>query len=238
MIPLMLGVLHYDQHTAHASSLAAIIVIAAAGAVTFAASGEIDFTVGIAMGLGGVAGSTVGAQVMHRLSAANLKLVFALVVVAAGFRMLFDGGVSASEPLATAAAVAVGAGIGLVAGFGAGVAGIGGGIVMVPAMVMVMGLSQHTAEGTSLLAIALIAVAGTRVNLRNHRVRLRSALIMGAAGAATAPLAAWTAVRIDASTLARVFGIFVVASGGQMLWSAVRYAHRTDEQPDPPSLPG
>jgi uncharacterized membrane protein YfcA len=228
MIPMMLAFLHFDQHAAHATSLAAIIIIATAGAAVFAASGEVDLAVGVTMGLFGVAGSTLGAQVMHRLSVADLKLVFAVIVVAAGVRMLFDVGDATAEPLAEVARFAVAALIGLLAGFGAGVAGIGGGIVMVPARVFLLGMTQHTAEGTSLVAIVLTALAGTRVNLRNRRVHLRPALVMGAAGAAVAPLSAWVAVRIDAPVLARIFGVFVVVAGLQMLVSAVRYRRRPE----------
>lgn len=41
--------------------------------------------------------------------------------------------------------------VGFFAGLMSGLIGIGGGIVVVPAMVYVLGVSQHTAQGTSLL---------------------------------------------------------------------------------------
>jgi len=40
--------------------------------------------------------------------------------------------------------------IGLVAGSFSGVLGIGGGLIMVPAMVYILKMSQHSAQGTSL----------------------------------------------------------------------------------------
>ncbi|MFN5478484.1 MAG: sulfite exporter TauE/SafE family protein [Chitinophagaceae bacterium] len=40
--------------------------------------------------------------------------------------------------------------IGLAAGFLGGMVGIGGGVLIVPALVLIMGLSQHHAQGTSL----------------------------------------------------------------------------------------
>ncbi|MFN9940120.1 MAG: TSUP family transporter, partial [bacterium] len=39
--------------------------------------------------------------------------------------------------------------IGLAAGFLGGMVGIGGGVLIVPALVLIMGLSQHHAQGTS-----------------------------------------------------------------------------------------
>ena len=40
--------------------------------------------------------------------------------------------------------------LGVVAGIFSGLIGIGGGIVIVPALVLLFGLSQHTAQGTTL----------------------------------------------------------------------------------------
>jgi uncharacterized membrane protein YfcA len=43
--------------------------------------------------------------------------------------------------------------IGLAAGFMGGLVGIGGGVIIVPALVMILGMSQHQAQGTSLMMI-------------------------------------------------------------------------------------
>jgi uncharacterized membrane protein YfcA len=43
--------------------------------------------------------------------------------------------------------------VGLLGGIFSGLIGIGGGIVLVPALVLLLGLSQHTAQGTTLAAM-------------------------------------------------------------------------------------
>jgi uncharacterized membrane protein YfcA len=43
--------------------------------------------------------------------------------------------------------------IGLAAGFMGGLVGIGGGVIIVPALVFLLGMSQHSAQGTSLMMI-------------------------------------------------------------------------------------
>lgn len=48
--------------------------------------------------------------------------------------------------------------IGVGAGFLSGFMGVGGGIVIVPALIYAMGLSQHEAQGTSIAAIMLLPV--------------------------------------------------------------------------------
>jgi uncharacterized membrane protein YfcA len=43
--------------------------------------------------------------------------------------------------------------VGLVVGMFSGVVGIGGGILLVPALIALLGMSQHKAQGTSLGAL-------------------------------------------------------------------------------------
>lgn len=227
MVPLMVGVLRFDQHRAHATSLAAIILIALAGAVRFGLAGEVDWSVGLALGVGGLIGSTIGANVMDRLSPAALRALFGVIMVLAGLRMVFGGDPAAGaspEPLLGAV---IGIGIGLGAGIASGVAGIGGGVIMVPAMVFLLGVSQHTAEGTSLVAILFAALAGTRVNLRNQRVRPADALIVGAGGVLSAVAGASLALALPAGVLAQVFGIFVTSVGIRMVVAVYRDRRRT-----------
>ncbi|MGH8873968.1 MAG: sulfite exporter TauE/SafE family protein [Acidimicrobiia bacterium] len=107
-------------------------------------------------------------------------------------------------------------GIGLVAGLAAGVGGIGGGAIMVPAMVFLLAMPQHTAEGTSLVAIIGSAVTGTYVHAKNRAVDLRGALLMGLAGVLGAQGGAYWALRLEATTLKRIFGGFLLITGGRM----------------------
>jgi uncharacterized membrane protein YfcA len=222
MVPLMLALLHYDQHTAHATSLAAIFVIAVSGAVTFGLSGELDVPLALSLGVGGMVGSTLGAHTLDRVSARTLRIVFAAVLLVAGVRLMLGGDVGAGSGIPVAWGWLVGAAIGVIAGFASGVAGIGGGVVMVPAMVFFLATTQHTAEGTSLLAILFTSLAGTRVNLKNRRVELGSAIAMGLAGALTAPWGAWLALQLEGERLATVFGGFILLTTARMIWQLWR----------------
>jgi hypothetical protein len=88
MVPLILAVLDTDRHRAHATSLAAIFLIALSALIGYARAGNLDLGVGLALGAGGLVGSAAGAQLMHRMSATSLKVVFAVLLVATGARML------------------------------------------------------------------------------------------------------------------------------------------------------
>jgi len=69
--------------------------------------------------------------------------------------------------------------IGVVAGMAAGLLGIGGGALFVPALVLLLGLSQLDAEATSLLAIVPVAAVGAVRQHRYGNLRTRDGLLMG-----------------------------------------------------------
>lgn len=69
--------------------------------------------------------------------------------------------------------------IGLAAGIASGLLGIGGGALFVPALVLVLGLSQVDAEATSLLAIIPVALVGARRQLSYGNLRVRDGLLIG-----------------------------------------------------------
>ncbi|MFP3913260.1 MAG: sulfite exporter TauE/SafE family protein [Actinomycetota bacterium] len=233
MVPLMVGVLGFDQHRAHATSLAAIVLIAVSGALRFGVAGELEWAVGLALGFGGVVGSTLGAHLMHRLSPTALRVVFGVIMILAGARMVMGSDPGLGEQPAALPGALIGVGIGLVAGIASGVAGIGGGVIMVPAMVFLLGLPQHAAEGTSLLAILFTALAGTRVNLRHDRVELREAVIIGAAGVLFAQAGASLALAMSGRLLSQVFGVFVALVGIRMVVSVYRTQRRARTGGDP-----
>jgi uncharacterized membrane protein YfcA len=100
--------------------------------------------------------------------------------------------------------------IGLIAGFFAGIAGIGGGVIIVPATVLLLGFTQHEAQGTSLFAIILTSAAATFINRRNRRVSLREAVLIGSVGAIGALVASRFALAIQGDVLSAMFGVFAV----------------------------
>lgn len=222
LVPLLVAI-GLGRHQAHATSLAAIVFISTAGAIRFGVSGEIDLLAGVTIGIGGIVGSVIGATVMNRVSSRALTIVFGVVLLVAGLRMIISG-----EPLPGAvdftpvAQTIIALGIGFVAGFFAGLAGIGGGVVIVPSSVLLLGLDQHTAEGTSLLAIVFTAVAGSIVNLRNQRVRPLDGLLAGVGGVVGSLLGASAALLVEGRALSVAFGALVLFVALRSLYRALR----------------
>ena len=111
--------------------------------------------------------------------------------------------------------------LGLVAGVLAGMFGVGGGILFVPTLVA-LGLSQHDAIGTSLLAIIPTALVGTWRQARYGNVRWKGAAVIGIAAAAAAQGGAALAESLSGPTLRKLFAGLLVLVAVQIAWRARR----------------
>ncbi|MCD6727912.1 MAG: sulfite exporter TauE/SafE family protein [Solirubrobacteraceae bacterium] len=78
--------------------------------------------------------------------------------------------------------------IGVVAGLLSGLLGVGGGALFVPALVLLLGLSQIEAQATSLLAIVPVALVGAWRQHRYGNTRLREGVLIGVVAAPSAAL--------------------------------------------------
>jgi uncharacterized membrane protein YfcA len=76
-------------------------------------------------------------------------------------------------------ALAVAAALGLAAGILSGMFGVGGGILFVPTLVLVLDLTQLSAQATSLAAIVPVVAVGAWRQHRYGNVRWRPAVVIG-----------------------------------------------------------
>jgi uncharacterized protein len=111
--------------------------------------------------------------------------------------------------------------LGLAAGVLAGMFGVGGGLLFVPTLVA-LGLNQHDATGTSLLAIIPTAVVGTWRQARYGNVRWRSAGVIGIAAVVAAQGGVVVAESLSGATLRKLFAAFLVVTAFQIAWRARR----------------
>ncbi len=108
--------------------------------------------------------------------------------------------------------------IGLVAGIFSGLLGIGGGVILVPGIVMVAGLSIHQAIGISLAVIIPTAISGTAKHFLSGNVDLKLALIIAGSAIIGAWLGASFAQALPAAQLKKVFAVFLILIGCNMLF--------------------
>jgi uncharacterized membrane protein YfcA len=109
--------------------------------------------------------------------------------------------------------------IGTAAGFFSGLFGVGGGTVMIPLLIMWLGYGEREATGTSLLAIVLIAAAGTAIQAGDGNVHPLEALIVGGPAVAGVILGTALQQRIPERVVSFAFGVLLVVSAALLVLS-------------------
>jgi hypothetical protein len=109
--------------------------------------------------------------------------------------------------------------IGIITGVMAGMLGIGGGLVVIPALVMVMGMSQQTAQGTSLaMMLPPIGVLAAYNYYKAGHVDIKIALILAIAFIAGSYFGSKLAIRLPQELMKKIFGIFLLLVAIKMLF--------------------
>ena len=214
MVPLLIALLAYDARVATATSLAAIIFTAVAGAAAHGVLGNVHWGTAALVGLPAMVGVTLGVAVKERVSSAALTY---------GFASLMVGGRGADAPRVIAEAVLIVA-LGVAAGIAAGAFGVGGGIIFVPTLTLVLGLSQLDAEATSLLAIIPVAVLGSWRQTRSGTVRWRDATVIGLFSVVSAVAGALLAEVAPERMLRTGFAILLLITAARLVAGARRGA--------------
>jgi uncharacterized membrane protein YfcA len=213
LVPLLGLILGLDQHDAQGVTLAILLLpIGATAVLEYHRAGAVRWRlVAPLVGgfLGGVAAGSLGANALPERALRLLFVLFLFTIALRGWRAS-----SAPTPPAARAAHARRVGhavwIGAAGGLASGLLGIGGAVVMIPALVTVLGLSQHEAQGTSLATmLPPIGLPGVWIY-----AQAKGGLPWGAMGWAAAgflvggALGARLAVRTPGPRLVRGFAIF------------------------------
>jgi uncharacterized protein len=110
--------------------------------------------------------------------------------------------------------------VGVVVGMFSGVVGIGGGVLFVPALIWLLGMDQHKAQGTSLGALlAPVGVFAFWEYYRKGNADLRVAILISAGFLVGAYFGAVGAQHISEVWLRRIFAVTLVVIGGRMWFS-------------------
>ncbi len=111
--------------------------------------------------------------------------------------------------------------IGLVAGVAGGMFGIGGGAIMVPAMVLLLGMDQKFATGTSIAAQILpIGLLAAIVYHRNGNLNIKDAVIIAIGLLIGNLFGALFANQpyISSEMMKKLYGLFLLAIGCRYLF--------------------
>jgi uncharacterized membrane protein YfcA len=120
--------------------------------------------------------------------------------------------------------------IGLGAGLLVGLMGVGGGVIVVPALVYLLGMDQHVAQGTSLfMLLPPLGLGALWTYWKKHAVDLQAGIICAAGFLAGGFFGGKLAVGISSRSLKLVFGAFLMLAA-IMLW---RQAARRQQNKGP-----
>ncbi len=185
MIPLMVRFFKFSQHHAHGTSLMALVFTGIAGAGTYYAKGSVDPVAALFLAATAIFTARFGALYAHALPEWKLKRAFGVFLIFVSLLLLSKPYLSQlaflSHPASGWGKVIALLATGAVAGFFSGMMGVGGGAPMVAALVLLVGLSQYSAQGTSLAAMVPASAVGafTHWRLGNVETKFLPGLIPG-----------------------------------------------------------
>lgn len=88
VVPMLTGLLKRDPKRAHATALMIILPISLVSGLFYAAFGNLQLMVAIPVSIGVSIGGVVGALLLSKLSSKWIIMIFAVVMAAAGIKML------------------------------------------------------------------------------------------------------------------------------------------------------
>ena len=108
--------------------------------------------------------------------------------------------------------------IGIITGFMAGMLGIGGAIIMIPALVYFLGITQQAAQGTS-LAVMLppIGILAAYNYYKAGQVNIKFAVILAVFFLVGSFFGSKLALNIPQALLKKIFGVLLLLVAAKML---------------------
>ena len=215
-VPVLVYLVGQDEKVAIAGSLFIVGTIALAGGMQFLRAGFIQWRSVLMFGVPGMAGTYLGAVLAAYVSGVMQLALFALVMLLASWLMLRPLDLEHAERRERAPWKI--AGDGLLVGVVTGLVGVGGGFLIVPALVLLGGLSMHQAVATSLIIIALKSFSGfwkylDVLDQQSLELDWQTLMIVTALGVGGSIVGSKLARRLPQDKLKRWFGYFLIGMG-------------------------
>ncbi len=222
IVPFLVMFLAYNQRLAAGTSLAAIVPTATVGVISYAVTDSVAWIPALILAAGSVIGAQIGTALLPKISQTVLRwgfVGFIVVVIVSLFIIVPSRDAQfVLDPLTISGLVV----LGLITGVLAGLLGVGGGVIVVPVLMVVFGISDLIAKGTSLLMMIPTAISGTIGNLKRKNVDILGGLLIGLSAAATTAVGAWIAVNVDPRVANALFAGYLVFIAVQMAIKAIK----------------
>jgi len=107
--------------------------------------------------------------------------------------------------------------IGLGAGILSGLLGVGGGTIIIPALVLILGISQHVAQGIALAVIIPTAAVGAYSYKKRKLIDMSIGLPLAFGSVFGVVFGAIGASYVSDNILKKLFGLFMIVIAGTLL---------------------
>ncbi len=227
--PALLYLLDVEPKSAIAMSLGIVAVTATITALQHWRWGNVNLKITAVFGAFGVIG-TYGGALLGVITPVVIQLtIFALVMYAAAYKMLKPKHKSAGADVVTDTSendsgkldythIAI---HGIAVGILTGVVGVGGGFLIVPALVLLSGLSMKHAVGTSLSIVALKSFAGFAGYAGAVEIDYVLMAYFTSVAIVGSVLGSMISHRLPGALLQRGFGTFLVFVASYILYKSV-----------------
>jgi uncharacterized membrane protein YfcA len=223
-VPLLVYGLGLDFREAVALSLAIVGTTALYGASIQARRKVVLWGAGGVLGLGGIFTAPFGAALGHQIPQRLSLMLFAGLMLVVGWQMIVGRREMALAAIACqqtpqgelrfswrCAAKLLAAG--MFAGILSGIFGVGGGFLLVPALLLVTGISIDSAMATSLVSIAIISASGFIANINQLNSETLSVALLFFLGSVLGMTGGAAVKRyLPAHTLRRIFGAVIIGT--------------------------
>ena len=110
--------------------------------------------------------------------------------------------------------------IGLLAGLLSGLVGVGGGIIMIPLFIMLLGLTQHQAQGTALFAmLPPIGILAAMNYYKAGFVKWEYAAVIALTFVVGGYFGSKLAISLPDQTVRKVFGVIMLIGAIKLIFS-------------------
>lgn len=220
-VPVLIYWVGQDEKVAFASSLAIVGLISLVSAISYARKDMVDWRSAMFFGLPGMVGAVIGAYFARYVPAWSQMLLFALLMLSAAWLMFKP--MDLNQTVNEARAFWKIGLDGLVVGALTGLVGVGGGFLIIPALVLLGGLSMSLAVGTSLVIITMKSASGFWeylhvLNDLNLSLDWGLILIFSVLGIAGAWVGQLLNNRLPQALLRRLFAVFLLLMSAFIIW--------------------
>ena len=91
--------------------------------------------------------------------------------------------------------------------------GIGGGVLLIPALVLLGGIAQHSAQGINLLYFLPTAIGALWIHRKEGQLEKKVLPMLIVGGILGAAAGGWIANLLEGDILRKIFGVFVAIMG-------------------------